>query len=346
LCSGLMLRGTQHSDNYRVWNPSPTSVANQGVSFSYLRHDARYDRLGLINYNGYALKPADSVSAPEEKLKVVCFFPLDAWTDTRDQNGCGDNSTTAAKESQCKEISVRTAEDWIKDYNRVKKERPEICSFDVTEEKKAEAVRAFNEGLRAMQLLKEESFSRQDEIRVVTWDQDKPEQLPILAFIYTRGLGLKGAQADQKDLYNATGKWVPVINLDLPDTLKDEATFTYKIADQAVNEPSSSCGPYIQSAVWRRADVEGFDNQIDQLSVTPTSCGRNMTAKQTDAAFAELSNKYRDQAKWSPESDNSMRRQFLCLRLMYSDNPTWNIEPFRPYVSAEQAKATKCNPRP
>ena len=349
LCSGLMLRGTQHSDQYKVWNPSPKSKENKGVSFSYLRDDAKYDRLGLLNYNGYVLKPADSITDPQQKLTVNCFFPLDAWTDNRNQGGCGDNADTPKiTEALCESINVNTASEWIRNYNSVGKERPSICAFDVRKEKSTQAANNFYEGIKAMGLLNDVSFRRQNEIRITTWQDDKPQQLPILAFIYTRSDGLASAKADQQDMYSATQRWIPVIYLNLPDTPAADATFAYKASDQAVKEqPSTNCGPYIQRAEWKKTFVKEINKDVAQLVVTPTkSCGRNFSEAQTEAAFAELANKYRNNSDWAVYDDTSMRRQFLCLRLQYPGNETWNLEPFRPYVSAEQAISARCNPVP
>jgi len=50
LCSGILFRGTVPSDAYHSWNPSPISQTRGGVSFSYLRADAKFDRLAY----GYA----------------------------------------------------------------------------------------------------------------------------------------------------------------------------------------------------------------------------------------------------------------------------------------------------
>ncbi|MDE1196264.1 MAG: DUF2599 domain-containing protein [Pseudomonas sp.] len=349
LCSGLMLRGTQHSKDYQVWNPSPTSVENKGVSFSYLRDDAKYDRLGLLNYNGYVLTPNDDVKKPQQKRVVNCFFPLDAWTDRRTEGGCGDNADTKnITEAMCDSINVNTAGAWIKNYNSVGKERPSICGFDVREDRGTQATNNFYEGIKAMDLLNDVSFSRQNEIRVKTWDQGKPLQLSALAFIYTRREGLADAQADQEDMYKATQRWIPVIYLNLPDTPAADATFSYKASDQAIKEqPSSNCGPYIQKAEWKKTFVKEVNKDVAQLVVTPTkSCGRNFSEAQTDAAFAELANKYRGNSDWAVYDDTSMKRQFLCLRLQYPGNETWNLEPFRPYVSAEQAISARCNPVP
>ncbi|WP_297832335.1 DUF2599 domain-containing protein [Pseudomonas sp.] len=344
LCSGLMLRGTQHSEKYFIWNPSPTSVANGGASFSYLRKDAKYDRLGLLNYNGYAVKPADEVTLPEKKLNVVCFFPIDAWTDTRDQQGCGDNSTTVTKEFFCNKINVLTSQQWFTNYTQVGKKRPNVCAFDVRETSKSEAVNAFNQGLRAMGLLGAEGFSRQNEIRVATWAQNVPEELPILAFIYTRKLALASAKADQSDFYNKTGKWIPVINLDLPNVPVADAKFTYKPDDQAVAESNSACMPFIENAVWTTTVNKELGKNVAQLIITPSACGRAFSPAQADAAFDELTARFREKGKWGAYNDDSMKLQFLCLRQNYPNNATWNIEPIRPYVSAEEETRTRCNP--
>ncbi|WP_139375551.1 hypothetical protein [Serratia marcescens] len=37
LCSGVMFKGTNPSERYNSWDPSPASVKSGGVFFSYLR---------------------------------------------------------------------------------------------------------------------------------------------------------------------------------------------------------------------------------------------------------------------------------------------------------------------
>lgn len=194
-----------------------------------------------------------------------------------------------------------------------------------------------------------------------TWGQDEDAQLPILAFIYTPnpGLapGLEKARNDQKRYYLKTGKWVPVIRVDLPTSNTADARFTYNEGDQHRAAPTptveNECKSYIASATWEQRDDPYIKGKPWSLMITPTDCGRKMTKKQQDAAYAELFSKYGNDPRWKPDN-GSMYRQFVCHlewsgedngKKIYTRNkPTWNLEPVRPTGSWDEVFEQGCNP--
>lgn len=194
-----------------------------------------------------------------------------------------------------------------------------------------------------------------------TWGQDEDAQLPILAFIYTPnpGLapGLEKARNDQKRYYLKTGKWVPVIRVDLPTSNTADARFTYNEGDQHRAAPTptveNECKSYIASATWEKRDHPYIKGKPWSLMITPTDCGRKMTKKQQDAAYAELFSKYGNDPRWKPDN-GSMYRQFVCHlewggedngKKIYTRNkPTWNLEPVRPTGSWDEVFEQGCNP--
>lgn len=84
----------------------------------------------------------------------------------------------------------------------------------------------------------QQSFNEQNELRLATWAQGMQNTLPIEAFFYLKGnsYGLSSAQNDQRDFSASTSKqlWVPVIELSLPQSSGQKATFTYRDSDQAI----------------------------------------------------------------------------------------------------------------
>ncbi|MEN8641636.1 DUF2599 domain-containing protein [Pseudomonas sichuanensis] len=327
------------------------SVKNRGVSFSYIRSDSKYDRLGLLKYNGYAMRPADSLAEKEFKPSVLCFFPIDAWTDNRSNGGCGDNSETREIESECGVAGIDSSKKWIAHFNsfKVTKEnlyaRKRVCSYDVQTALGNRAVDNFNVVIGAMALLGGRSFHRQNEMRVKTWEQNSQDTIPIMAFIYTKSSGLANAKLDQKDLYDNTlsKRWVPIIKVDFPTKSADEVKFTYQEQDQAVTPGSSTvCSNYIESAVWGNAWIRELKSTKPQLVVTPTACARKMKVADTTKAFEEVK-RFRN-SSWPDAKDSSMEAQLRCLRGLYPNNDTWKIEPFRPFVNDERMNRAKCNP--
>jgi len=75
LCSGLLIRGGVPSNTFDVWNPSPVSVANGGVSFTYLRSDYKVKRLAYTYDSGFIFYPILSTPEGKEKVEILCFFP-------------------------------------------------------------------------------------------------------------------------------------------------------------------------------------------------------------------------------------------------------------------------------
>lgn len=353
-CSGLLIRGTENSDKFNAWNPSPASQKSGGVSMSYLRKDSEYQDLGLLKSNGFVLKPNDFIEPGQRETKVLCFYPIDAWTDFRTDAGCGDNSRTSNRVEQiCQNANIKTAEEWLKDYRSVRSDHERQCGFEIKD--RPDDAYSFYQGIRARQMIKDESMETQTEVRVETWPQNLDANLPIMAFIYTDAKGLAGARADQQKFFKATGKWLPVIKADLPRTSDQNARFTYNPADQSVPEPKTAnpCTSYIADATWLKRYDPGIQKDAWTLAVKPTDCGRKLTPAQTEAAYAELFNKYASDPRWTPDN-GSMRRQFVChltwtgtdangKPISTRDKPVWNLEPFRPYVTQEEALKAGCN---
>ncbi|MGF6396749.1 hypothetical protein ABH905_000415 [Pseudomonas frederiksbergensis] len=99
LCSGVLLRATQHSTQFHFWNPNPAAT---GVSFSYLRADAKFNKLVFGYNNGFIFYPI--FFSPVDKMdpEILCFFPVDGATNSREQQGV----RTSSRRSFRKALSV------------------------------------------------------------------------------------------------------------------------------------------------------------------------------------------------------------------------------------------------
>jgi hypothetical protein len=359
-CSGLRLRGTDSGKAFEPWDPSPASVKSGGVSMSFARKDIKYQDLGLRKNNGFVLTPNDFIAPGEKKLSTLCFYPLDAWTDTRNDSGCTDNQLTKDRtEQRCQDAGIKTAEQWLADYRSVKSDHQKQCGFEIKE--RPDDAEAFWQGVRARQLIKNDrdAIQTQTEIRVPVWGENEDKALPVLAFIYTpitkqSTEGLKLAMDDQKRYYQKTGKWVPVIRVDLPKNNNEDAIFKYYDADQAAPIPKvdNNCASYIASATWVQREDPNIKGNPWSLMVTPTACGRKITKQQQDAAYAELYSKFGNDPRWNPDN-GSMYQQLVCHlewsgedngKTIYTrDKPTWNLEPVRPRASWDEVFKQGCN---
>lgn len=253
LCTGILLRVTNPDTSYHSWDPSPASVKSGGVSFSYLRSDARFSVVAFGYLNGIILYPYSFAGSDKNtNIDVMCFFPLDGWTDGRADAGCGNYSQDLIGWSRpCQLQNITTAAGWKNHYD-LSGANKNIwqCGF-ITSEQKLPHMTAtpFYEGIKAMATVPAVSFAQQNELRLATWsttDAGYPANLPIEAFFYvyrqnrvqSRAAivkGLQGAQHDQQDYYNLTKIVVPIVRLSLPSTLTTTAPiFSYSDSDQVV----------------------------------------------------------------------------------------------------------------
>jgi hypothetical protein len=98
----------------------------------------------------------------------------------------------------------------------------------------------------------------------------------------------------------------------------------------------SQSPPYIDSVRW----VTGSGRS---LRVYPTAAGRTTQGPvDADEAWTEV-------LRLAPDADRpGMRAQFEChwtyARLVAPDKPSWNLEPWRPVVPAQEMVDAACNP--
>ncbi|EDP57794.1 hypothetical protein [Vibrio sp. AND4] len=236
LCSGVTFRGGEASPAFKVWNPSPASQESGGVSFSYIRKDAKYEKLAYGYTSGFILYPI--YFSPKEKIDLdyLCSFPIDAATNNRGDKGCGAHRANPDVSKKCSEQNITTAEQWRTHWS--KNGNWGQCGFDISEaSKEVDTSARFYQSLRATQLI-DNSRVTQNEIRIATWYQNIGNVLPIQAFFYLSGStpGKLDAQYYQEDFYQTEGIWVPIIEFDLPDNPREQADFTFRAEDQAIAE--------------------------------------------------------------------------------------------------------------
>lgn len=253
LCSGIILRSTTPGDFYS-WTPSPKDERVGGVSFYYIRKDAK--STWFLEQNGFSLYPATGpykYKGPVQKnrLNVVCGFPVDGGTDVRGTPaGCAlSGSGTAGP--MCQAINIYTADQWITRYQQTYGAMLSQCGFDVgigvpasaSDNKPVDPADGFMQMIYALQKLGATGFANHTELRIAVWPDDWSAQVPIQSFWYMgvyKGPGWANARKDQTDYFNATGEFVPVIKINLPASLSDDFRFTYYDDDQAVPVPQKN----------------------------------------------------------------------------------------------------------
>ncbi|EJN33700.1 hypothetical protein [Pseudomonas sp. GM80] len=236
LCTGVILRSTVPGPDYSTWNPSPHSVKSGGVSFSFARKDARFQKLVFGQNSGFIFYPIFENPAGKLKIEVLCSFPIDGWSHLRDVPGCGGHPYYPTQSRRCQTIGISTAEQWMTHWRSAPSaaNAPAFqCSFDVRDSMNQLGADSFYQSIRTRNLLGATWFHQQNELILATWPQNVPKQLPIQAFFYIDN-GLANARHDQLDYFNKTGGQVlPIIKMTMPASAAADMTFTFNAADQA-----------------------------------------------------------------------------------------------------------------
>ncbi|TWC17833.1 hypothetical protein FBY06_11642 [Pseudomonas sp. SJZ085] len=253
LCSGVTLRVTKKSTQYRSWDPSPLSQQRGGVAFSYLRADAKFQTFAWGFNNGYVLYPKFMAPANKLSLGVICSFPMDSWDWHRDAL-CGRITLEENKHYEasrpCQSQGIVNSDQWASHWNQSVASNPHMdaCGFDVASGTANGAV-FFYESLKAKQKIN--GFYEWNEMQVTTWPQSSAGTLPVQAFFYSDPAGLPDARTNQKEFYTDSGGIVvPIIKVSLPTSVDQDVTFDFSTQDQEVmagegTVPSSSEQPWI-----------------------------------------------------------------------------------------------------
>lgn len=241
LCSGILLRGTSaFSTAYHAWNPNPNSTKPGGVSFSYMRRDASFNKLAYGYTHGFTVWPIFHLPAGKFEMEVLCYFPMDGATDLRSDAGCGPHRDHPVESVPCQQKNppIVTGAAWLEDYEDAPagtSKRDQSCGFTMVTGT-ANSAAIFKEAMHVLDLNRGAFFTSQDETIIATWQPNLEATIPLESFFYVSNLsGLQDSKSDQNDFYVTSGGiWRPVIRVTLPQAPGAEATFVFRPEDQAV----------------------------------------------------------------------------------------------------------------
>ncbi|MBV6752182.1 hypothetical protein KV580_17835 [Pseudomonas chlororaphis] len=235
LCSGIILRGTSHSEEkpYDAWDPSETAIRVGGTSFSYLRSDFNMKRLAYTYDKGYIFFPILDTPADKRQIEILCFFPVDGASDFRSNKGCGAHENAPTISEPCGLQNINTAEQWHIHFVMYPL-GAQRCGFDVSKSSTVPTAPVFYQALLTAPLVFPLSYDAPSDMKMETWPAGIPGELPIETFFYTRDTGIRSVQHDQERFHDLTGIVLPIIRITLPGTFQGQATFEYREADQAV----------------------------------------------------------------------------------------------------------------
>ena len=352
LCEGVIVRATAEP---KFWVPQEKNLQSGAISVSYLRKDAKFKTLVYRRNSGFTLFPV--FNNPRSKsYEVLCAFPNDGGTDNRKDRGCTDHVQTPAVESNCDVIGIRTGQDFINRFPADKVRYSEICSFDVRDRRNDHAGPAFMASIEARNLGGETLFAVQNELRVATWGNTPPNDPPVESTFYTvppssDSPGLENARANQIEWWIAARRYLPLVRLDLPQTLSADARFSYKAEDQAIQPTTAAnaCASFFDSARFEDIPATATSPAMKSLKLVPSACGREVRDAQTNNFFNELVARYYRDTAWqgtsthNPQNILSMRRQLTCYFVYRRYAPEWTLEPHRALIGIQESGARQCD---
>ncbi|POA42248.1 DUF2599 domain-containing protein [Pseudomonas sp. MPR-ANC1] len=317
----------------------------------------------------------DGGTGPERKWYGCGFF--DSREPPRAAQGVMNNRNAALAYGTCAEAGVTTAEQWTQKYTGLMKGPIQYgqCSFNAEKPSDWQAMIRVHESRPTTTNKDPFAYSAQVNefmLKNATATNDGSENMKYIdAFIYnvnstqnfaTRGdqappkpeNGLNSARNFQKKL-QAQGYSVPILRLDF--TKPAEQRFSYVAADQAIDltaaggaqpTPAAPAQKYIAEAVWIERYDPGSKKNEWSLKITPTAQGKAIQASDQEALYKELFALRGADSQWrdNEKSAGSMRGQLSCLIQNYPGKTEWNLEPFRPNVSAQESAKAGCNPLP
>jgi len=203
-CNGVLIRGAAATTTFHAWNPSPNSEGRNGVSFSYLRADVGTTK--LAGTQGFTMK--ESFAPAKHPITLRCSYPVNAGT----------SSIPDSCRASCEQQGIISVESW-----RVRHGASPggSCAFNSTSAQ-------FQLNVLVRSVLTPAARANWNELIVAAWPQDIPSQIPLEAFFYTTDNALPQAQFIQRDYFNVTGAFLPVVRL----TLTQAQPFDYTPEDQ------------------------------------------------------------------------------------------------------------------
>ncbi|MDI3273058.1 hypothetical protein [Pseudomonas sp. AL03] len=217
-CSGVLLRAVDYSTFFKFWDYGSKSTILGSVAFTYIRSDVGSTALNGNRKSGFILKDQTSALAAGKALNLRCIYPISTESlDGRADHGCGAASKAAPLSqdlSSCATLTVpaTTLAQWIINFRAIGGLLEKQCSLSTV------VAAQFNVSLVAHAVAERDwGIIKPTEVLIQTWDESKPEKLPIEAVFYEASVPAKLADAQkfQRDYYLETSLYIPIVKMDI-----------------------------------------------------------------------------------------------------------------------------------
>jgi hypothetical protein len=231
-CSGVLLRAVDYSTFFKIWDYGSQGTKLGSVAFTYIRSDVGSTALNENRKSGFILKDQTSALVVGKAISLRCIFPFPTESlNERVDHGCGFAPKVAQADpdlAYCAKLwgSPTTAAAWLKNFKQHDSLPKNQCSLSTV------VAAQFKASLEAHKLVDAAWTAKPTEVLVQTWDESKPEKLPVEAVFYdvSTPVKLADAQKFQREYYLATSLYVPIVRLDLAASA--QSVFSISVSDQ------------------------------------------------------------------------------------------------------------------
>ncbi|MHC8371054.1 hypothetical protein ACYZT2_09625 [Pseudomonas sp. MDT1-85] len=229
-CSGSLLRAVDYSTFFKFWDYGSKATKLGSVAFTYIRSDVGITTLNGNRKSGFILKDQTTALAEGKALSLRCIFPFSTESlDVRADFGCGFAPKVAqasADLANCAKLAVpaTTAAAWLKNFQEHSSLPKNQCSLSTV------VATQFKASLEAHKMVNAAWTAKPTEVLVQTWDEKKPEKLPVEAVFYDAATPAKLADAQkfQREYYLETSLYVPVVKINMAAANKEIFSFDAK----------------------------------------------------------------------------------------------------------------------
>jgi hypothetical protein len=271
-CNGVMVLTQTRAPGQMFWQHDSDATALGAEGLSYLRSDLGIRELS--NANGIIIDDLFTAIGDDKELDVLCAYPFtQELAGNRGNNGCALPTTRppqATDVSSCREEGVIDSETWLAHFQQSGYQPEQQCSLSSIDRVQ------FAASLSAHTEMGGEWSQKSNRLQVRNWDAAAPENMPVQALFYdvNQTGSLLAAQQDQRDYFNATGVWLPVLRMDLNDS--SAKVFGFNLQDQL----------YEGYSVAARMNARYADTRAECLNQQPAYFCNGVLFRSNDASTA------------------------------------------------------------
>jgi hypothetical protein len=271
-CNGVLVQAEPLAAEQKFWQHGAQSSALGAESLIYLRRDLSIHETGKAN--GVVFSDLFTAAGDGKLLEVLCAYPFAAVLGaSRTDAGCA--LPTGAQPSlagvgSCAAVGVTDTRSWVEHFQQTGNQVQQQCSLSALDPVQ------FAVSLTAHESLGNEWSSRTNQLQVKNWDDSAPDSIPVQALFYdaSKTGALMAAQQDQRDFFDATGHWLPILRLDLNNS--SGKVFGFNLQDQL----------YVGYQVAARLNARYADTRAECQGGQPSYYCNGVLFRSTEATSA------------------------------------------------------------